>query len=121
MKFSEYQKFVKIPASDATNHYKSFKNRIEHLHDKNIEIQTLLTAGVGLMSESGEFGDIVKKIVFQNKEYDKEIRYKLIKELGDVLWYMAHACNALGISFETVMETNVEKLKHRFNLKDVKV
>ena len=42
------------------------------------------------------------------------IRDSLIVELGDVMWYVAQACMALDVSFDDVVERNVEKLKARY-------
>ena len=77
-------------------------------------IERLLTAGVGLAAESGEFLEIVKKMVFQGKPWNDANREHLIVELGDVMWYVAQACMALDISFDEVVETNVNKLKKRY-------
>ena len=67
-----------------------------------------------MMSEGGEFGDIVKKILFQGKEITPELREKLIKELGDVSWYWVNACTALDISPYEVIQRNMNKLLERF-------
>ena len=71
----------------------------------------LINAVMGLCGESGETIDIVKKHLHQGHELDKE---KLIKELGDVAWYLAEACFALVIELETVLNLNIEKLKKRY-------
>lgn len=71
----------------------------------------LINAVMGLCGESGEAIDIVKKHLHQGHELDKE---KLIKELGDVAWYLAEACEALDITLEEVMTLNIEKLKKRY-------
>ena len=34
--------------------------------------------------------------------------------MGDVIWYAANACMALGISFEDVVARNVTKLEKRY-------
>ena len=49
-------------------------------------------------------------MVFQGKPWNDDNREHLI-ELGDLLWYVAQATQALGVSFEEVIETNVNKLK----------
>ena len=67
-----------------------------------------------MMAEGGEFGDIVKKILFQGKEITPELRDKLIKELGDVAWYWANACTALNVSPNEVIQRNKNKLLERF-------
>ena len=71
----------------------------------------LINAVMGLCGESGEAIDIVKKHLHQGHELDRE---KLIKELGDIAWYLAEAATALDIDLETVLERNIEKLKSRY-------
>ena len=66
---------------------------------------------MGLCGEAGEAIDIVKKHLAQGHELDKE---KLIKELGDVAWYLAETAYALDIDLETVFKLNIEKLKRRY-------
>ena len=58
--------------------------------------------------------EIVKKMVFQGKPWNDANREHLIVELGDVMWYVAQACMALDVSFDDVVERNVEKLKARY-------
>ena len=81
---------------------------------KGANIERLLTAGVGINAEGGEFLEIIKKMVFQGKPWNDDNREHLIIELGDLLWYVAQATQALGVSFEEVIETNVNKLKKRY-------
>lgn len=72
----------------------------------------LLENGVmGLCGEAGECIDIVKKYLYQGHKLDK---LKLKDELGDVLWYVAITCQALGITLDDVMEHNVKKLLLRY-------
>ena len=71
----------------------------------------LINAVMGLCGESGETIDIVKKHLHQGHELNKE---KLIKELGDIAWYLAEACFALDVELETVLTMNIEKLKKRY-------
>lgn len=70
----------------------------------------LMTA-LGLCGEAGEFAEIVKKAEFHAHALDPE---KAKKELGDVAWYLAAACHALGFSLSDVMAANIEKLKARY-------
>jgi NTP pyrophosphatase (non-canonical NTP hydrolase) len=53
-------------------------------------------------------------MVFQGKPWNEDNREHLIIELGDVMWYVAQATMALDISFDEVIETNVNKLKKRY-------
>lgn len=66
---------------------------------------------LGLAGESGEFADLVKKVVYHNHDLNVE---KLNEELGDILWYIAEACTQLDISMGTIAERNIAKLKHRY-------
>jgi NTP pyrophosphatase (non-canonical NTP hydrolase) len=71
----------------------------------------LINSVMGLAGESGEVIDLVKKHLFHSHELDKN---HLIKELGDVAWYLAEVCTALDITLEEVLITNIEKLKKRY-------
>lgn len=71
----------------------------------------LINAVMGLCGESGEAIDIVKKHLHQGHELNKE---KLIKELGDIAWYLAEAAYALDINLSDVLEGNINKLKTRY-------
>ena len=53
-------------------------------------------------------------MVFQGKHWNEDNREHLIIELGDILWYVAQATMALGISFDEVIATNVKKLEKRY-------
>jgi NTP pyrophosphatase (non-canonical NTP hydrolase) len=77
--------------------------------------ENLLLQGVmGMSGESGEALDIVKKIMFQGHELNEATREHLIRELGDVLWYVATTAESLGTDLETVMQTNIDKLRARY-------
>lgn len=71
----------------------------------------LINGVMGLCGESGEVIDIVKKHLAQGHELDKE---KIIKELGDVAWYMAEIATVLDVELEDVFVQNIEKLKRRY-------
>ena len=71
----------------------------------------LINASMGLVTEAGEFQDMLKKHLYYGKELDT---VNLKEEIGDVLWYCAIALEALGTDFETVMQTNIDKLKARY-------
>lgn len=73
--------------------------------------EILLNSVMGLCGESGEAIDIVKKHHFHGHTLDKE---KLIKELGDVAWYLAEAATALDLPLEDILTANIEKLKKRY-------
>jgi NTP pyrophosphatase (non-canonical NTP hydrolase) len=80
--------------------------------NKEMTKKDMLINGVmGLCGESGEAIDIVKKHLAQGHELDKE---KLIKELGDIAWYLAEMATVLDIELEEVLKRNIEKLKKRY-------
>ena len=112
--FSKYALFVDGVTSDPSKDYKSFLESIKYLDGEGSNIQRLLTASVGLSAESGEFMEIVKKMLFQGKPWTDDNREHLIIELGDVLWYVMQACKALDISIDDVVERNVKKLQSRY-------
>jgi NTP pyrophosphatase (non-canonical NTP hydrolase) len=112
--FSRYEKFVDAVTSDASKDFVYLSDRLVELDGKGANIERLLTAGVGINAEGGEFLEIIKKMVFQGKPWNDANREHLIIELGDILWYVAQATQALGVSFEEVIERNVTKLESRY-------
>ena len=114
VKFERYQEFVSAVTSEASTNFVDFADRIGDLDRQGANIERLLTAGVGINAEGGEFLEIIKKMVFQGKPWNEDNREHLIIELGDLLWYVAQACTALEVSFDEVVETNVRKLEKRY-------
>ena len=112
--FDRYAHFVDAVTSDCSKDFVSLADRLGVLDREGASIERLTTAGVGLAAESGEFLEIVKKMVFQGKPWNDDNREHLIIELGDVMWYVAQACMALDISFDDVIVRNVEKLEKRY-------
>ena len=71
----------------------------------------LINGVMGLCGESGEAIDLVKKHLAQGHDLDREA---LIKELGDVAWYLAETAYALDVPLEDVLQRNIDKLKARY-------
>ena len=71
----------------------------------------LINGVMVLCGESGEAIDIVKKHLAQGHELDRE---HLIKELGDIAWYIAEVATVLDVELEEVLAKNIEKLKARY-------
>ena len=88
--------------------------RIDELVANGADIPHLLTAGLGLTAESGEFTEVVKKIILQGKPYNEDNVFHMKRELGDICWYLAQACMALDTTFDEIIEMNVDKLKARY-------
>lgn len=77
------------------------------------EMDYLLNTALGLTGEGGEFADIVKKVRFHGHPLTDELRLKLKKELGDVLWYVAQGCKALETTLPEIATINIKKLTDR--------
>jgi NTP pyrophosphatase (non-canonical NTP hydrolase) len=71
----------------------------------------LIWNATGLAGEAGEVNDLIKKGIFHQHGLDRD---KLIKELGDVLWYVAALATRLDASLGDIMQANVDKLKARY-------
>ena len=71
----------------------------------------LINGVMGLCGESGEAIDIVKKHLAQGHPLDRD---KLVKELGDIAWYLAETAYALDVPLSQVLEQNIEKLRARY-------
>ena len=112
--FDKYSRFVDGVTSDSSKDFVYLADRLVELDQKGANIERLTTAGVGLAAESGEFLEIVKKMVFQGKPWTDDNREHLIVELGDVMWYVAQACMALEVSFDDVIKGNIKKLEKRY-------
>ena len=110
----EYTDFVDKVTSEASKSSDKMRERINYLNSKDIEMSRLLTAGIGLSGEVGEFNEIIKKIMFQGKTFDVVAHEHMRRELGDIMWYVAQACLALKVDLVDVINTNKEKLSKRF-------
>ena len=87
------------------------KHAMTTLNPKLDKKDVLINGVMGLCGESGEAIDIVKKHLAQGHELDRE---KLIKELGDIAWYLAETATVLDVTLEEVLTRNIEKLKKRY-------
>ena len=111
----KYLEFVDGVTSEPSKELAQLLRRISLLEVENdADVPHLLTAALGLTAESGEFTEVVKKILLQGKPYNEENVFHLKRELGDICWYIAQACMALDTTFDEIIEMNVEKLKARY-------
>lgn len=97
MTLDEYQKEALVTALTADDKFKD-----------------LLHWVLGIGGEAGEITEKMKKII-RDKDgvLDDEDREAFIKELGDVLWYLAVLADHLGYTFEEVGKRNIQKLRSR--------
>lgn len=69
---------------------------------------------LGLVGEAGETADKVKKIIRDKGGYaSEEDKTAIVKELGDVLWYVANVARYMGVPLSKIAEGNIEKLTSR--------
>jgi len=111
----KYVDFVHGVTSTESLDYAALLTRMNKLElEDDCNLSQLLTAALGLTAESGEFTEIVKKIILQGKPYNEDNVFHMKRELGDICWYIAQACMALDTTFDEIIEMNVEKLKKRY-------
>ena len=113
---NNYKDFVEEVTSEASDDFQAFVERLYQLKKENEEINLplLLTAGIGMADEGGEFLGIVKKVMFHGKPMSEDNKAHLKSELGDVAWYWINGCRALGVDPYEVMADNVKKLEARY-------
>ena len=112
--FKKYESFVDAVTSDASKDFVNLADRMVELDREGANIERLLTAGVGINAEGGEFLEIVKKMIFQGKPWNDANKHHLVTELGDLMWYITQACMALEVSMADVVANNVKKLEKRY-------
>ena len=125
---NKYKQFVEAVTSKPSQDLTEFMNRLdridanyesygpdgEYMHGPDINVPLLLCGAIGLGSETGEFQEIVKKMVFQGKPLTEETRFHMKRELGDIMWYWINACRALDLDPNDVVAENVKKLEARY-------
>jgi NTP pyrophosphatase (non-canonical NTP hydrolase) len=111
---NKYKDFVAAVTSDPSNDVEVFIARVRELSALGLNVPLLLTGGIGLASEGGEFNEIVKKMLFQGKPFTEENRFHMKRELGDIGWYWINSCRALNYDPNEVLLENVSKLESRY-------
>jgi NTP pyrophosphatase (non-canonical NTP hydrolase) len=116
--FSIYSDFVTKVTSDPSLEMKALKSSLDDIESKSdIKIPRLLTAALGLGSETGEFVEIVKKMILQGKPASEDNIFHMKRELGDIMWYWTTACASLGLDPYEVISENQKKLEARYGEK----
>ena len=110
----DYIDFVNSVTSDPSKNQIDFVDALMIMEEQGAVPSRLLTAALGLNGEASEFSELIKKCIFQGKEYDDTTKNKLKDELSDVMWYIAQGCIALDISIEELIDINMAKLKDRY-------
>ena len=125
-KINDYALFVDQCTSDTSKDTTKMCDRLDYLRgdyamigskviEQEVDMARLMTALIGMMAESGEFAEVVKKKVFQaDSKFSNDEIFHMKRELGDVLWYWVQGCMALGITPDEVMDENIRKLESRY-------
>ena len=109
-----YTAFVDRVTSPPSKDFNALLARYGELKKAGCNIERLDTAASGISAEGGEFAEIVKKLKFQGKPWNDANKEHLVKELGDIMWYVAQAALALEVRLDEVIYTNTLKLAARY-------
>ena len=116
--FTTYADFVTKVTSEPSIDLEALKKSLNEIEESSdIKTPRLLTAALGLGSETGEFVEIVKKMFLQGKPPSEDNIFHMKRELGDIMWYWVTACAALGLDPYEVISENQEKLAARYGEK----
>ena len=74
--------------------------------------KNLFHAALGIADEAGEFAKEIKDHLVYSKDFD---RVNTVGEAGDLLWFLALACDTLQVPMSVVMEANIAKLQVRYS------
>ena len=91
----DYVRFVDEVTSDPSKSFPDMIHALGILEEQGVNPARLLTAGIGMAGECGEFNEIRS-------------------ELCDIMWYVAQACLALNTNIEEIIEMNTVKLESRY-------
>ena len=113
--FKTYTDFVTKVTSDPSLDLEALNESFKEIENKSdIKTPRLLTAALGLGSETGEFVEIVKKMFLQGKPPSEDNIFNMKRELGDIMWYWITACAALNLDPFEVISENQKKLEARY-------
>ena len=116
--FSTYTDFVTKVTSEPSIDLDALKESFDEIEQNSgIKTPRLLTAALGLGSETGEFVEIVKKMYLQGKPPSEDNIFHMKRELGDIMWYWVTACASLNLDPYEVISENQEKLAARYGEK----
>ena len=110
----EYIDFVNSVTSESSKKMLEMVHSFAVMEEQGAIPSRLLTTALGLNGEASEFSELIKKCIFQGREYTDEVHAELKSELSDIMWYIAQGCIALDTTIEELMEINTHKLQERY-------
>ena len=72
--------------------------------------ERLVENTLGLVGESGEVAEKIKKLIRDSSRFSNE---EIMKELGDVVFYATALANIYGRGLQEILELNIQKLDDR--------
>lgn len=93
------------------NDYQQAALRTANTGPERARSDRLANWALGLIGEAGEIAEEMKKHLYHDHELDHAA---LVKELGDVMWYLAVLAHEVGVELEEVATTNIAKLRRRY-------
>lgn len=109
-----YRTFVETLTSTPSKDFDAYVARLKELHDAGCNISLLDAAATGLNAEAGEALEIVKKLKFQEKPWNDDTKFHLLREAGDAIFYWIMLTLALGQDPYEVIGENIRKLESRY-------
>jgi NTP pyrophosphatase (non-canonical NTP hydrolase) len=116
--FKDPPGFVTKPADRCAEHAHTMLNYVDNAMRSLSPPETykpppmdLFHSVCGVMTESGELMDALKRYCFYDKDMDP---VNLKEEYGDLLWYIALGCKYLGCNMAELMDMNIRKLAKRY-------
>ena len=97
-----------VPDSLTMNEYQELAARTINFANSAAEME--MHALHGMCGEIGELHSLYQKM-YQGHQFDKD---HAMKELGDLLWFIAEYCTACGMTLRDVAKANIEKLMARY-------
>ena len=105
--FNKYQKKAHETADYPEDKIIDTKEGVEHYIN-------YIYPALGLSEEAGEVAGKYAKVVRDNAGViDEELKREIVKELGDVLWFISELCTNLNVSLAEVAQKNLDKLASR--------
>lgn len=111
---NSYTKFVDTLTSSPSKDFEAYIDSLTKLKEEGCDIERLDVAVSGAMAEAGEAMEIIKKLKFQGKEWNEDVKYHLYREAGDLIFYWINFCLALDLDPNDVIQENVRKLESRY-------
>lgn len=101
--FNEYQKKAHKTADYPSGTIGADKHAVDYIYP-----------ALALSEEAGEVAGKFAKAVRDNQgviDYDRKV--EIIKELGDVMWFVAELATCLDVKLEDIAQKNLDKLASR--------